>query len=64
MRVESSRTSMWAGQSGQLWCQQTITSQPVIGTRELSFVARSFPQRRAQRGEEVAVISCTRAGGG
>jgi len=55
---------MWAGQSGQLWCQQTITSQPVIGTRELSFVARSFPQRRAQRGEEVAVISCTRAGGG
>jgi hypothetical protein len=29
MKLESSRTSMWAGQSGQLWCQQTITSQPV-----------------------------------
>jgi hypothetical protein len=22
---------MWAGQSGQLWCQRTITSQPVDG---------------------------------
>jgi len=29
--VESSSTSMCLGQSSQLWCQQTITSQPVSG---------------------------------
>jgi len=30
MRLESSRISMWAGQSDQLWCQQTITSHPAF----------------------------------
>jgi hypothetical protein len=39
MRLESSRTSIWARQSGQLWRQQTITSQPVTAA---SF-ARSQP---------------------